>query len=327
MELSSDGLSPVDHGAPSPLKAGFRTDAIASESFTKKGERIKKGQQMARLVFEGLDQQKFYIAAKKLDKPLVLNPDGSIKLSKLDKYRYVPVTLSSGTTVLINIRSAAKRLHLSQKEIVQHAKKGDLEDFIQQHIDEQSPHMTRMFDQYDQIFSKYQEQRKGLQLSPKLVAREGGTNTGLTKAQLMKVVAIASYTNINLQKEAMQIREGGHRLVVEKNIEGNLEIATLKHAKRLGAGNFGEVQQLFSIATAKMGQALKLARTGYRLVVRANQQGSLELGIERGSIDPLVNGVKKLQAIHQEKTVRGIQPPPKIVTSVSNGEVVCKEFL
>lgn len=219
----------------------------------------------------------FNIAARALkgrDQKLV---DGETKLGG----RLVATTLSNGTRVLLNVNSAAKRLHLSNNEVIQLAANGG--EGLQKHISSELAKLEGQFNEYDRILAQYADDGK----------TQKGEHTGLSKKNLRTIVAVALTTKLENRYTLLQIgkKKTGISIIAGKDASGKLEIFT--HTGRVvESTKSSTITELFSITAARTDRALQ--------VLHEKQETSRSAEI--------------LKQLHKDGSVPGIQDPPHFVT-------------
>lgn len=273
-----------------PSGAGYQPTyskvTAASEDRTKFVKGTGSGKQKSRLSLT--DNATYRIAAKKIDI--------TSKSAKLQEYnpihqnRYVRVK-QGDETFDVNVRSAAKRLGISKKEVRKLAKgEGGLT-----RMQERTKVRDEAIKRYGTIIEKYAKQKGKLQ------TKEGGEKTGLRPKTLLKIIQ----KGLDIG-EGDKVKERPQEIIADRQFvrisEGG-EISILQ--KTLGSGSFGAVFQTFNINKAKA-EAMK------------------EADVNQGSANEQLQNEYDIHSLLRDgdvtQEIEGIQSAPREVTIIGEGE-------
>lgn len=243
----------------------------------------KKGKEKQRLSLS--DDDVYAIASKKLasGQRTLRNP--------LRKMRYV--TIKDGDQkVEVNIRSAAKRLGISNKEVRGLKSVKDLENKVKLR--------KNAIERYEAIVKSYALDRSGL------TTRKSNHKTGIKPKTVLKVIQKGlDISNDDIVIKPREITAQNRTFVVSKGGE-------ISHLNRgLGSGSFGTVFQTFNFNQAKM-EAMKGAFQ--------YNPSTFELNLD--AIPQLENEYNVHVHLRDNNTsaeLEGIQACPREVTVISDG--------
>lgn len=272
-----------------PLEGRLVEGQKAADYFDTQGKLsgIFSGRKTTRLVLTSLSGERFKLAAKaangqqeKLENGTVVKQRGS---------SYVVISVKEGDTTkkaLLNINSAAKRLHLTPDQVMAFAK-GEHRESVQT--------VAKSYAQFDTIIAQYEQSWLPFATAK---AKNTGEDSPLSMRTLRKTLAVALTTP--LASGIHLIRQGDADLFIKKGDEGTIQDISIRSSQVLGEGGFGTVTRLFSLTTAKLGEALKTPAS------------SLTSSEAR---DAMTKGQAVLQAIHKDGDVPGVQKAPHLVTA------------
>ncbi|MBA3816710.1 MAG: hypothetical protein H0X29_09390, partial [Parachlamydiaceae bacterium] len=221
----------------SPLSSGLTSSKytiennIAQKSFDKTGKVINEGGKQLRLNLkvDGVAKERFRVAIKET----TVDPDGKVKTSRMDKIKYIPLKLSEGSAVLVNISSLASRLHLTEKEIRNEYMNKASGSLNLAKISERAEKLNEVFTKYDAIMMHHSTSEK--------------TAVKISQSDFEKIVSIAVTQDLKIGKK---IKVGSLfkrvKVVVTKDSYDRLLILT--KVSVLGKGAFAKVRELKNIS-------------------------------------------------------------------------------
>ena len=270
-----------------PLEGRLVEGQKAADYFDAQGKSsgIFSGRKTTRLEITGLSGERFKLAADLANRQQEKLADGTVVKQRGSSYVVISVKDGEKTQkVLLNINSAAKRLHLTSKEVTEFAK-GEHRKKVQT--------VAQSYEKFDTIIAQY-EQSWGPFATAK--GRESGHDSGISMRTLRKTVAVALTTPIN--SGIYLIRLGDTNVVVQREVGGAIRDISVQSGQFLGAGGYGTVNRLFSLTTAAQGEALKTPTS--------NQMSS-------EALRAMARGRAILREIHKDGRVPGIQEAPHLV--------------
>lgn len=216
-------------------------EAKADQTYSKSGQEVAGGKSVSRLILSDDSRLNIAVSGKLSDHPII----GSFQRIYKNLHH---VDLKVGEqNIYVNVNSLAKRLHLSKSAIRDAAREGTLDQLIEA----RTPHLSRILDEYRDIFATYKHER------------DLKANTGITPKILMKAVSIAIPQLIKTKEETFI--EAKHTFAARLDTNQNLRLSLF--VKKLGAGTFGDVSKVITLSSVNKGEdgdqqvsALKLAK-------------------------------------------------------------------
>ena len=287
-----------------PLEGRLVEGQKAASYFNAQGKfsGIFSGRKTTRLEITDLSGERFQLAAKAANTQQEKLADGTIVKQRGSSY--VVISIKEGATtkkVLLNINSAAKRLHLkpNQLKALAAGKEGGLAQVVAK-----GKELAKSYAEFDTIIARY-EQPRALFATAK--GRESGHDSNISMRTLRKILAVVLTTPLENDHQLMRI--GGTTITAARDARKQLDVS-VKQNRVLGAGSFSKITQLFSLTTAKGGHAL---RTQHRF-------------LPDEAPPPLDSSVHILKVIHKNGLVPGVQPTPRKVYAVVRDPTSGKEI-
>lgn len=228
----------------------------AKETFSTKGRKIDSGKVKGRVNVGGSKDERLAIAAEKTLQGAKGFRGAVKKIARSVRY----VTFTEGDqSVDLNIKSLAKRLHLSTREIRKAANAGTLGTLVQR---EKQERLSKALDYYETLFKARQTLAKeGLSTKVLMAA----TKLGLRILQEPKHEGIQ-----NLQK-SFKIKNKKFSVEIANR---TAELKITAYGKRLGSGTYGHVRNVIDLQMPGISKAVKTGSDEisslYQLVNEAN---------------------------------------------------------
>lgn len=234
-----------------------------------------------RLVLNGLKGLEFNLAARAAASPEAQKTDGTRVTKKGHKYVVVSIRSDDQAEpmkILLNVKSAAKRLFLSPEDLIHRARDGGIEAWCDG------------LQRTEQVMFNYET--SSVPFTSVRIRGEPKIKLKLTIKQLRKTVAVAMSADLG-NGQPRSIKVGRVEVIADQDEAGNRHLAI--PLKPLGGGRHGNVTRLFSLTTASLGLVLKVAKTEESRIV-------------------FESGAAILTEIYQSGVVPdSIQSPPTIV--------------
>lgn len=290
--ISSDKLPPI------------KLQAEAAASYDYKGRKLAQGQKMTRYGV-GVDAR-FFVATRIIEGLCLWNRLVGFILGTLTG-RLVEVKVEN-QTLLFNVASISKRLHLEESAIKEAARQGTLLSLIEQRTQE----MEKVLFQYEQIFKQYVVKPKvkmvsndKMKFKDMLETKETALETGLTPHALMKAIR----QGLNLQwtdsQETQVFAIKDRKFIVHKdfNDKGLLQLSCI--GEQIGESQEGQHFEFIHLTEAKKNIFV--------------QPQNVSEAKER--LDRLKKENHLLSKIHAKGEVWGIQPRSKKIVNLSQAGV------
>lgn len=298
-------MNPIKN-SDEPLRI-MRDESIAGESIKADGS-IKHA---------GLKYDRIWLTSQKDSTEFRIRVDRGLfgKGYSIARWRWAPLKLKNGETILINVNSAAKRLHMSKNEIRKIAAQGE-EKFLKL-IHQQTQKVTTIA----AVAEHYETGDHGKMITkrPVKISEEFAekVDTGITRKELFKILrtALDFFSSQTIINATVIEKIEGRRLptaviaVRDKNGQVNVSAVNVKmsdeatKASILGQGSFGQVRQLLNLSNQKMAGAFKEPSTTF------GKQG----------VEDAINEANKAFLLHggSVSTVPGLQDPPHIAVNLN----------
>lgn len=274
----------------------------ANESIEKNGQQIVAGKETTRFGVQGSDSS-FFISAVVIKAWLLTN-----FIAKIITVfgQHIKLNSSSEGTILLNINSLSKRLHMSRKAILAAAAKGNLEELIQNRTNRIQKVLEK-----NKVISTNLKQTKPAdlvknikfitllfknvpssvfeQLNPSLIASKMPSPSQDAKVDLIdRCIEIVTEHNKRKEKERPASSVQNRELTVDLV---------------LGKGGFGKVYR------TTIGKAIKCARTKFKDVMRSAERDKLA----KHAKQDLQNETTLSREINKEGPVWGLELAPSEV--------------
>lgn len=314
-------------GLPEGLK--FHESTTADQSTKLSGQDKTEGVATGRLELISGDSS-FNIAALKLE------PGQSVPLSK--KFTHVKIT-TGGQDYLVNVRSAAKRLHVDSDEVRRHAREDAGENFMRW-MQDQAKETRAVLEQYTQILERggYTSPPGRSSHRKDMREKDGRTIEGFSRETLLKTVK-ASFIELG-GVEKMMKRQGelgeltakseagrtlrdkwkGKRKSVADGdaiaywsigTGGQLKLSVLStRAEDSGSGSFKEVDKVLKVSSGKRAAIARPAADKPRAIADMLNEGYVvrRLATEAAKRDTAPEGIPDDPWILYDKdSAEGIQ--------------------
>ncbi len=283
----------------------IKLQAEATASYDYKGRRLALGQKMTRYGV-GKDAR-FFVAIRLIEGLSLWNRLVGFVLGTLAG-RLVEVKIGK-QTLLFNVASISKRLHLEESAVKEAARQGTLLSLIEQHTQE----MEKVLFHYDQIFKQYVAKPKvkmvgndKMKFKDMLETKEAALETGLTPHVLMKAIrqGLSIQWADNQETQLFAIKDRKFIVHKEFNSKGLLQLSCI--GEQIEESQKGQHFEFINLTDAKKN-------------IFVQPQNTLEA---KDQLERLTKEHQLLSKIHANGEAWGIQPPSRKIVNLSQAGLV-----
>jgi Protein kinase domain len=277
----------VNNSGNFPAMHSFKTQlTTASASWSQSGRLIKEGREAHRIKLGNAEDPRFFIRVKvkNISKALArMKASSSTERSNKKKVRYLTVS-DLKEPLLLKIKSATYRLHLTKKEIKE----------IQKPPAQAWDLLNKKADKLQAIISNYEQLSKNLAfISPKTLMKV--VQTALTCE--VTLTQLGSTKRLNNSQVKEFYKDLIHSYPVMMRLNKNNQLKLFFIGKELGEGSSASVKEVVS---AKNGQIFALK----------------QIDNHSTALPEIANEMKLLTLVHEQGNAWGIQEKPHQITKV-----------